>query len=87
MSNGKYFTLTCQMLKCYGFDGFHSFVANSSPVRPWTLSGQGPSVVPPSSSITCTLVDSAFLFEFDDDSPQLLEDQIFVRNLTVIVVD
>src|SRR6202044_1489620 len=44
---------------------FMVLVENSSPVRPWTINGQGPSVVPSSSSISCTLVDSGFLFELD----------------------
>src|SRR5882762_1576005 len=41
------------------------FPENSSPVSPWTINGQGLSVVPSSSSISCILVDSEFLFELD----------------------
>src|ERR1700676_298450 len=53
---------------------FIVFVENSSPVRPWTINGQEPSVVPSSSSISCTLVDSGFYSNLMDDSQQPLED-------------
>src|SRR5260370_330723 len=62
---------------------FILFVVYSSPVRPWTINGQGPSSVPSSSSISYPLVDSGFLFEVEIAYAHILRipDETFTMHL------
>jgi len=52
---------------------FIVFVENSSPVRPWTINGQGPSVVPSSPPCHVHLVDYHFPIQAANENCQSLQ--------------
>src|SRR5882762_3778580 len=81
MSNGKYFFLTCQMLECCCFDGFHSFSRKFFTGQAMNCKEQRPSDYHLSHPYYLHLWTLDFYFYLMDNSLQPLEDHLLDKML------